>query len=130
VLDEQKPTIFVVDDEPLIARTLATILFGFGYTATAFTNPLDALYAAESACPDFLLSDVFMPHLNGIDLRITFCERCPKCKVLLISGQIETSDLLESAREAGHNFTIVAKPIHPTELLAAIKALSPRGEQY
>jgi hypothetical protein len=45
-----------------------------------------------------------------------------KCKVLLISGQAETSDLLESAREAGRNFTVLAKPVHPTELLAAIKA--------
>jgi CheY-like chemotaxis protein len=130
VFDEQKPTIFVVDDESLIARTLATILSGFGYTATAFTNPLDALHAAGSECPDFLLSDVFMPHLNGIDLRITFCERCPKCKVLLISGQTETTDLLESAREAGHNFTVLAKPVHPTELLVAIEALSSSDEQY
>jgi CheY-like chemotaxis protein len=122
VFDEQKPTIFVVDDEPLIARTLATILFGFGYTATAFTNPLDALKSAESECSDFLLSDVIMPYVNGMDLRIAFCEKCPKCRVLLISGQAETSDLLESAREAGRNFTVLAKPVHPTELLAAIKA--------
>jgi CheY-like chemotaxis protein len=104
VSDEHKRTIFVVDDESLIARTLATILFGFGFSTTAFTNPLNALLSVESECPDFLLSDVIMPHVNGIDLRIAFCERCPKCRVLLFSGQAETSDLLESAREAGHNF--------------------------
>jgi CheY-like chemotaxis protein len=129
VSDKQKPTIFVVDDEPIIAQTLAVILSGSGFSATAFTNPLDALQASDPACPDLLLSDVVMPELTGFDLAIKFCQGCPQRKVLLFSGRAETSDLLEYARENGHQFALVAKPIHPTDLLAAIDALLPKDEQ-
>jgi DNA-binding NtrC family response regulator len=128
--DKRKRTIFVVDDEPNIVKTSAIILDRSGFSSQWFTNPLDALQSAESECPDFLLSDVMMPELSGIELAIKFKERCPKCRVLLFSGRTETSALHASAIEEGHHFAIVAKPVHPTDLLAAIEALSPKDEQY
>jgi hypothetical protein len=42
---------------------------------------------------------------------------------LLFSGQAETMDLLSAAREAGQTFTILAKPLHPTKLLAWVAKL-------
>jgi CheY-like chemotaxis protein len=42
--------VFVVDDEPIISFTLATILESAGYTARSFSDPLDALRAAETNC--------------------------------------------------------------------------------
>jgi DNA-binding NtrC family response regulator len=129
VSDERKRTIFVVDNEPIIVGTSTAILDRFGFSTQGFTNPLDVLQASNSECPDLLLSDVVMPELSGFDLAIKFCERCPKCKILLFSGQTETSTLLEFAREAGHNFMLLAKPIHPSDLLIAIEALLPSGEQ-
>jgi CheY-like chemotaxis protein len=58
--EDRKPIIFVVDDEPIIASTLAAILNSSGFSATAFTDPLDALRSAESQCPDSPVSDVAM----------------------------------------------------------------------
>jgi CheY-like chemotaxis protein len=78
--------VFVVDDEPVIAFTLATILESSGYTARPFTDPLEALRAAETNCPDYLISDVMMPLLNGIDLGVQFKAIYPQVKVLLFSG--------------------------------------------
>ena len=46
----------------------------------------------------------------------------PNCKILLISGQAATADLLERARAQGHEFEILAKPVHPTDLLAKLRA--------
>jgi DNA-binding NtrC family response regulator len=113
--------VFVVDDERIIALTLATILNKSGFIATAFFGPLEALTAARSSVPDLLISDVVMPELSGIDLAIKLRSICPGCKVLLFSGQAATADLLTSAREQGHDFTLLSKPIHPTDLLAAIE---------
>jgi CheY-like chemotaxis protein len=62
-----------------------------------------------------------MPELSGIDLAVRLKEPCPSCKVLLLAGQAETSDLLEAARRKGHDFQVLAQPIHPTDLLARIK---------
>jgi len=83
--------VFVVDDETLIATTLTAILKNSGFDALSFTDPLDALLAAESQCPDVLLSDVMMPQLNGVDLGVQFKAIHPKCKVLLFSGHASTS---------------------------------------
>jgi DNA-binding response OmpR family regulator len=114
-------TIFVVDDERVIASTLTTILQLNGYQARSFLNPLEALEAARTVKPDLVIADVVMPGLSGIDLAIQLKELCPTCKFLLLSGQAATADLLESAQRQGHDFAVIAKPIHPTDLLARIK---------
>ena len=119
--------VFVVDDEKVIAHTLAAILRQSGFVVHAFTNPLEALDSAASDAPDLLISDVMMPEMSGIDLAIALRSRHPECKVLLFSGQAATADLLRAARQQGHDFELLLKPVHPKDLLAAIKRTIPRG---
>src|ERR1700678_3425363 len=116
-------TIYVVDDEPVIASTLTAILNGSGFQATGFTSAEDAIRAAESESPSLLISDVVMPGMNGVELAIRLKSICPDCKILLFSGQAATNDLLESASKRGHEFELLSKPIHPKDLLAAIRKL-------
>ena len=114
--------VFVVDDEDVIASSLAMILrFQGGFHARSFTDPLEALQAARLDAPDLLISDVVMPRLSGIDLAIQLREHCPDCKVLLFSGQAATAELLESARATGYTFELLLKPVHPADLLARIQ---------
>lgn len=114
---------FVVDDEDVIASTLELILLSRGFAVRSFVDPTDAAEAAHSEKPDFLLTDVMMPKLNGIELAIKVKEINPNCCVLLFSGQASTSDLLAKASEQGHCFDILAKPVHPLELLGKIAEL-------
>jgi DNA-binding NtrC family response regulator len=118
------PTVvFVVDDEPVIASTLAAILKLNGYCAKFFTSPLKALVAARLRVPDLLISDVAMPAISGIDLAIQIKAECPNCKILLFSGHASTVNLLEDARRQGHDFQLLQKPVHPSEMLASIEGL-------
>jgi RNA polymerase sigma factor for flagellar operon FliA len=120
---ESIPRIFVVDDEHVIASSLAAILNMNGYSARSFTRPLEALIAAPSDTPDLLISDVAMPGFSGIDLAIQMRAQHPKCKMLLFSGQAATLGLLANARNQGHEFHVLSKPIHPTELFFEITTL-------
>jgi CheY-like chemotaxis protein len=115
-----KRHVYIVDDEHVIAHTLAAILNGCGFEATAFTNPLNALKESVMGKPDLLISDVMMPGMNGVELGIQFRNSLPQCKVLLFSGQATNAPLLEGAQARGYDFTLLAKPIHPKDLLAAI----------
>lgn len=115
--------VFVVDDENVIASTLAIILKQAGFAAVAFTNPIEAVASAEENAPDLLISDVMMPEMTGVDLAIQLQKIAPACKVLLFSGQAGTADLLEKARQDGYAFAILSKPVHPTDLLAALRTL-------
>lgn len=121
--DRTQPRVFVVDDEPVIATTLGVILRQQGFEAHSFNLPLEALQAAREKAPDLLISDVVMPLLSGIELAIQLREFCPNCKVLLFSGQAATAGMLESARAAGHDFEVLAKPVHPTDLLKKIRTV-------
>ena len=112
--------IFVVDDEPVIASTLAAILQMNGFSANFFTSPLEALAAARSKAPDLLISDVTMPGISGIDLAMKMRAQYPKCKILLFSGHPATPALIEDARVQGHEFHLLFKPLPPAELLLEI----------
>jgi DNA-binding NtrC family response regulator len=120
VMPASRKLAFIVDDEEIIATTLAMILSGSGFEAVAFTQPLEALRAAEARCPAFLITDVSMPALNGIDLAIQFKAIYPRCKVLLFSGALSTGARIEGAKQKGFEFPILAKPVHPNELLAKL----------
>jgi DNA-binding NtrC family response regulator len=91
-----------------------------GFLARYFLDPLEALDAARVEAPDLLISDVVMQHLSGVDLAVRIQEEYPTCKILLFSGQASTADLLKTAREQGHDFRLLAKPIHPSDLLSEI----------
>jgi DNA-binding NtrC family response regulator len=123
MFEMRKPLrVFVVDDEDVIASSLAMILrFQGGLHARSFTKPLEVLQAARLEAPDLLISDVVMPELSGIDLAIQLRKNCPDCKVLLFSGHAVTAQLLESARARGYTFEVLMKPVHPADLLAKIE---------
>jgi DNA-binding NtrC family response regulator len=122
------PAVFVVDDEHVIAATLAAILNMNGYSATSFTSPQKALAAARVKAPDLLITDVAMPGLSGVDLAIQIEAECPECKVLLFSGQASTQDLLGDVRRQGHDFQLLQKPVHPAEMLKSIRALEEESD--
>jgi CheY-like chemotaxis protein len=119
-LPENKPLVLVVDDERIIADTLSIILTRSGFSTMTAYNGLEALEIARTNKPDLVISDVMMPKMTGIDLAITLSEIIPTCKILLFSGQAATVDLLERSRKAGHTFTTLTKPVHPTDMLKRV----------
>ena len=116
-----KPRVLVADDEQVIANTLAIILNQAGFEARAVYSGEKVLEALEEFQPDMLISDVIMTGMTGIEAAIATREKMPTCKILLFSGQATTADLLEKARQEGHEFEILAKPVHPTDLLAKLR---------
>jgi CheY-like chemotaxis protein len=122
-MDSNRPRrkVLVVDDEKVIADTLAIILNQNGYDASAVYSGKSAVERAREVVPDLVISDVIMQDMNGIEAAINIRSFLPDTKILLFSGQAATADLLESARAQGHEFEILAKPVHPQDLLAKIR---------
>jgi CheY-like chemotaxis protein len=118
------PVVLVVDDEPLIANTLVAILRKRNYEANAAYNAEEALIMAQMLPPDYLITDILMPKMNGFDLAITIKESIPDCKVLLFSGHAGAIHLEDDHRCAAYHFPLLSKPIHPDVLLAHIASLA------
>lgn len=119
----RKRRVLVVDDEKRIADTVSEILNGAGFEAVAVYDGWSALDAAKRRCPDYVISDVLMPRMNGAELGIAIRQLCPAAKVLLFSGQAGISEILESAQRRGYTFDLLAKPIHPTRLIERLRQL-------
>lgn len=117
-------TILVVDDEPLLADTLAIIFQRAGYRSTAVYSCEAALPVIEDLQPLLVVSDVVMPGMNGIALAKRIKTTFPRCGVLLFSGNADTQDLLESAREEGYAFEVLAKPVSPPHMLERVASLA------
>lgn len=112
-----KSRIMIVDDERNIADTLAMVFQIKGHEALAVYNAESAVEAIETFEPDVVLSDVIMGKMTGVDLAIYLSRARPECKVILFSGQTATANLLSEANRKGHDFRLLAKPIHPEQLL-------------
>jgi DNA-binding response OmpR family regulator len=129
-----RPVVLVVDDESAIADSLAEILSRSGYAAVPVYDAESALDTALVMPPEMLIADVMLPGESGIELAIKIRRIFPDCRILLFSGQAATSDLLVSANRAGHKFELLAKPVHPRELLAwaagSGKTQNPRQPSY
>jgi PAS domain S-box-containing protein len=121
--DLLRPFIVVVDDEKRIADTLALILDSKGYSAEAAHDGESALEICRHRIPDLVLSDVVMPGMSGIELAIAVSQQFRDCHILLFSGQADTAAILEDAKRQGYDFELIAKPLHPEDLVTKIKDL-------
>ena len=63
-------------------------------------------------------------HTMPIEAAIQISSIFPGCRVVLLSGQAETADLLRDARVRGHEFEILLKPVHPSMLLDRLRVAS------
>jgi len=120
--NHEKPKVLVVDDERIIADTLAMILNQSGFEASAVYSGEKAIEMASTFAPDMLITDVIMADLNGIDAAIQIRALLPDIKILLFSGQAATADLLAKARAKGYEFEILSKPVHPQDLLSKLRS--------
>jgi DNA-binding NtrC family response regulator len=114
--------VLVVDDEIYVADSLTEILANHGYDAFACYNGHAAIESVQEQCPDFVISDVVMPKLNGVDTVLAIQKICPVARIILFSGQAGTANILEQARAKGHIFELLPKPIHPEQLLKRLTA--------
>ena len=121
--------ILIVDDEVAISDTLALIFRTQHYDVRVAYSAEHAIEVIAEWRPDLAILDVMLPEMNGIDLAIVVKSNHPCCHVLLFSGHSNTTVLLEEAGRRGHQFEVLAKPVHPNLMLErASMLLASSGE--
>src|SRR5215471_17758278 len=110
--------VLVVDDEQIVADSLARILNEKGFSAKAAYSGEQALESASTQPPDALISDVIMPGISGVELAMEISRQFPSCRIVLFSALAVMSNLLKAAGAENYGFTLLPKPVHPDDLVA------------
>ena len=119
----QKPRyrIFILDDEPHLAKVLSFILEREGIDSVSFRSPLNLLDFAADNVPDLVISDIKMPEMTGIELARNITTRYPHCKVLLFSGEVGTVESDTWAQDENSTFCVMSKPLSTRMLMRQIR---------
>ncbi len=114
------PKILVVDDERVIADTLAVILSKYGYECWTAYQGLEALEKARQFRPHFILMDITMPEMSGVEAGQLILEEQPACKIVFMTGAKSNEDFLKRRFGGGH-YVLYWKPFDPQILLQTLR---------
>jgi CheY-like chemotaxis protein len=121
--NRRKPHTLVIDDDIVVADTLAMVLKTGGFETTTVYSGKTGVELARSREFDYLVTSAVMPHMNGIEAAIEICKILPECKVLLVSGDNEAGALLQEAETRGYKFDLLAMPVHPFVLFQTLRSV-------
>ena len=115
-----KLRVLVVDDERIIADSLANILKHTGFESESAYCGERAVAMARTFKPHILISDVMMHPMNGVETARRIAEHLPVCRVILMSGAPESADLLHNSWVGDQEFEVFEKSTHVRELLESL----------
>jgi PAS domain S-box-containing protein len=116
-------TVLVVDDEPDVRTLVSDILRDAGYFVLVAPDGKAALALLDrSPHVDLLVTDVVMPVMSGTDLAARVEERAPGTPVLFVSG------FVPAGAAALRGAPLLTKPLRRADLLDAVRALVPGGQ--
>src|SRR5436190_4963615 len=120
-----QPLVLVADDEPRITKLVAIALSEEGFRVVTANGGEQALQKAEEVRPDIVLLDIVMPDLDGIEVMRQLRERRP-VPVILLTAKGSTADKAKGLDLGADDY--IAKPFHPDELAARVRAVLRRSE--
>jgi putative nucleotidyltransferase with HDIG domain len=106
--------ILVVDDDDDSRQLLARLVRGADREVKAAVDGDEALVRLDDFQPDIVLSDIYMPHLDGVELLQAIKSRSPETDVVLITGTRDTALAITALRAGAADYLV--KPIDPEEL--------------
>jgi two-component system, NtrC family, response regulator AtoC len=114
-----KEKILVVDDEPSIRKYLQTLLEVDGFEVEAVSSGREAIAKVNGGeRPDFIILDVLMPEMNGLDTLTELMQIDRSLNVVMLSCSNEVGTVVEAIRLGAHDY--LTKPFEKSELDAAM----------
>jgi len=112
--------ILIVDDEPLMRRSVRRVLRSLDPQLREAPDGPTALKLIEEAQPAVLLTDYKMPGMNGRELAEAVHARFPQVRIVIHSGNAES--VLASSWWPDFDVTLLPKPTHPDLMIAVVAA--------
>ena len=115
---ENRPTVFVVDDDPSVRKSLARLLVSEKLTVATFESPQAFMEQHDPQEAGCLLLDLKMPGLNGIELQDALARRGSLLPIIFLTGHADIPSSVRAMKSGAIDF--LTKPVDKAALLAAI----------
>ena len=114
------PTILVIDDQEPIRVLLRRALEGADYEVLEASNGRLGLELYRERSADLIITDIFMPEMNGLEMMVELTRNFLEVKVIAMSGGLESEGALNVAKVLGARHTF-QKPLDIEKLLSAVQ---------
>ena len=123
-MDSQTKRLLIVDDEANMRHMLTSLLQLHGYTVDTAANGIEALHMVEQTLYDYILCDLKMPNMNGIDFLLSARDKLWETTVIMMSayGTIDTA--IDALKKGAYDF--ISKPFKPDEVILTLKKAEER----
>ncbi|MGO9349523.1 MAG: response regulator [Mycobacterium sp.] len=111
--------VLVIDDEPLLLRTLRINLAARGYQVVTTGTGAAGLRAAATQHPEVVVLDIGLPDVSGIEV-LKILRSWMTAPVLVLSGRTDAGDKVEALDAGADDY--LTKPVDMEELLARLRA--------
>jgi FixJ family two-component response regulator len=118
-VNDQSPTVVVIDDEPSVRKSLGRLLRGAGYRVELLASAREFLERTWEEDVGCLVLDVQMPDLNGMELQAALAEGGRPPSIVFITGHGDIPTSVRAMRAGATDF--LSKPFDERELLDAIE---------
>ncbi len=126
--DNTPTKLLVVDDEKIILGVATDVLEGEGYVVKTETNPLEALKRVKEETFDFVLTDISMPEMNGLEMVKKIKKIDANIGAIFMTGYANLETAKEAIKTGAYDY--IMKPFELVELRAAVtKAVEKRREE-
>ena len=118
-MTSQEPTVFLVDDDPAVLRSLAALVEVVFPKVKAYGSATEFLAAFQPPCPGCLVLDVAMPGLNGLELQRKLAQDKIDLPIVFITGHGNVQMAVSAMQAGAVNF--LEKPFHEQEIWDSIR---------
>ena len=120
--------ILVVDDEAVLAETIAYNLEQAGYQVTTASDGASALEAARSETPDLVILDIMLPEMDGLEVcrQLRRESNTSTTPIMMLTAKGDEIDKVVGLEVGADDY--VTKPFGRRELLARVRALLRRRQ--
>ncbi|HEX5219017.1 MAG TPA: response regulator transcription factor [Verrucomicrobiae bacterium] len=120
-------TVFVIDDDAAIRKSLARLLQSAHFDVRSFASPWEFLEQHNPATPGCILLDVSMPELNGLDLQQSLAKQGCDRPIIFLTGHGDIPMSVQAMKAGASDF--LTKPVEDHLLLAAIQVAVEKDRQ-
>ena len=126
-MNRENVKVLIIDDEPMIRRTIADYLSDSGYIVYEAESGSQGLEKVREYNPGVVLLDIHMPGMNGIEVLVKIKTEFPDTAVIIVSGAGKMQDAIEGLRAGAWDF--ITKPIEDMAVIEySVKKCLERAE--